>query len=76
MVNITGAQCAALRARHKINQQDFWSTVGVTQSGGSRYESGRPIPKPTQLVISLVFGIGGAERLRRNLEQRAKLLLR
>lgn len=35
------------------NQSDFWSKYGVTQSGGSRYETGRTIPKPARLLIWL-----------------------
>lgn len=35
------------------NQNAFWQRFGVTQSGGSRYESGRNIPRPVRLLISL-----------------------
>ncbi len=35
-----------IRRRLHMNQQEFWSRIGVTQSGGSRYESGRTMPKP------------------------------
>lgn len=37
-----------------LNQQQFWSRLGVTQSGGSRYESGRNIPRPVQHLLRLV----------------------
>lgn len=42
--------------RHKLgmNQSEFWSSLGVTQSGGSRYESGRSIPRPVQALLRLV----------------------
>jgi len=42
--------------RHQLglNQQQFWSAIGVTQSGGSRYESGRNIPRPVQALLRLV----------------------
>ncbi|HZR01571.1 MAG TPA: hypothetical protein VFA81_00150 [Burkholderiales bacterium] len=42
--------------RHKLglNQQEFWGRIGVTQSGGSRYESGRAMPKPVQELLRLV----------------------
>jgi transcriptional regulator with XRE-family HTH domain len=43
-----------LRQRLGLNQQQFWSAVGVTQSGGSRYESGRSIPKPVCELLRLV----------------------
>ena len=35
------------------NQKDFWMRYGVTQSGGSRYESGRNIPKPLAILLWL-----------------------
>ena len=42
--------------RHKLgmNQQEFWGLIGVTQSGGSRYESGRAMPKPVLQLLRLV----------------------
>jgi transcriptional regulator with XRE-family HTH domain len=43
-----------LRRKLRLNQQDFWSRVGVTQSGGSRYETGRRIPRPVQELLRLV----------------------
>jgi hypothetical protein len=35
------------------NQTTFWYRFGVTQSGGSRYESGRTLPKSVRLLMSL-----------------------
>jgi hypothetical protein len=35
------------------NQSAFWSRFGVTQSGGSRYEHGRPIPQPLSLLMGM-----------------------
>ena len=43
-----------IRRKLGLNQQQFWSTLGVTQSGGSRYESGRNIPKPVRELLRLV----------------------
>ena len=43
-----------LRQRLGLNQQEFWSAVGVTQSGGSRYETGRDMPKPVRELVRLV----------------------
>lgn len=37
-----------------MNQQEFWGQIGVTQSGGSRYESGREMPKPVRELLQLV----------------------
>lgn len=44
---------ADLRKQLSLNQGDFWSRYGVTQSGGSRYESGRSMPTPLKLLIRL-----------------------
>jgi transcriptional regulator with XRE-family HTH domain len=44
----------AIRQRLGMNQQDFWGEIGVTQSGGSRYESGREMPKPVRELLRLV----------------------
>jgi transcriptional regulator with XRE-family HTH domain len=43
-----------IRRKLGLNQQQFWSKIGVTQSGGSRYESGRNIPRPVQHLLRLV----------------------
>lgn len=43
-----------IRRRLGLNQQQFWGMIGVTQSGGSRYESGRSMPKPVQQLLRLV----------------------
>jgi len=43
-----------IRHRLGLNQQEFWGRIGVTQSGGSRYESGRTMPKPVQELLRLV----------------------
>ncbi|MBX9629062.1 MAG: hypothetical protein K2X67_00960 [Burkholderiales bacterium] len=43
-----------IRQKLGLNQQEFWGMIGVTQSGGSRYESGRSMPKPVQQLLRLV----------------------
>jgi transcriptional regulator with XRE-family HTH domain len=43
-----------IRRRLGMNQQEFWTKIGVTQSGGSRYESGRNMPKPVRELPRLV----------------------
>lgn len=43
-----------IRRKLGMNQSQFWSKIGVTQSGGSRYESGRSIPRPVQALLKLV----------------------
>lgn len=55
-----------LRKRQGLNQYDFWTPLGITQSGGSRYENGpvqganerrlrngRRVPKPVALLLQL-----------------------
>jgi len=44
---------ADFRNKMGLNQSDFWSRYGVTQSGGSRYEAGRNIPAPLKLLLRL-----------------------
>ncbi|MGD9787486.1 MAG: helix-turn-helix domain-containing protein [Sulfuricellaceae bacterium] len=44
-----------IRKRLGLNQQEFWTKIGVTQSGGSRYESGRNMPKPVRELLRLVY---------------------
>ena len=44
---------ADVRQKQNLNQTEFWTRYGVTQSGGSRYESGRNIPKPLALLLWL-----------------------
>lgn len=43
-----------IRLRLGLNQQEFWGRIGVTQSGGSRYESGRNMPKPVRELLRVV----------------------
>lgn len=43
-----------LRKSLGLNQLQFWSKVGVTQSGGSRYEAGRRMPKAVASMLRLV----------------------
>ena len=44
-----------IRKKMGLNQQEFWGQIGVTQSGGSRYESGRAIPKAVRELLRLVY---------------------
>ncbi len=43
-----------IRRKLGLNQHDFWSKVGVTKRGGSRYESGRNMPRPVRELVRLV----------------------
>lgn len=51
----SGKEAKLLRNKLGLNQSEFWSRISVTQSGGSRYESGRSLPKPVQLLINLAY---------------------
>lgn len=46
-----GIDLAALRAASGLNQSEFWGKFGITQSCGSRYENGRRMPLPIQILI-------------------------
>jgi len=49
-------KCRELRRKMNLSQSEFWNRIGVTQSGGSRYEAMRRVPKTTQTVIDLAYG--------------------
>ena len=48
----------ALRAQSGLNQQEFWGAIGITQSGGSRYEADRRMPKPSAELLRLHYDLG------------------
>ena len=52
---ITGAVALKLRNKLGIPQHEFWSRLGCTQSGGSRYESGRNMPRPVKKLFFLTY---------------------
>ncbi|OMG55299.1 hypothetical protein BJN45_08680 [Azonexus hydrophilus] len=52
----SGEAALELRKRLGINQTVFWRHVGVTQSGGSRYESGRIVPAQVLWALHFVYG--------------------
>ncbi|WP_200906453.1 helix-turn-helix domain-containing protein [Gulbenkiania mobilis] len=47
-----------LRRQKGLNQHDFWERVCVTQSGGSRYENERSMPKPVRMLVHLIHELG------------------
>ncbi len=51
----TGEELRELRRKLSVNQLEFWTQFHVTQSGGSRYESGRTIPDPVQVLLNLAL---------------------
>lgn len=54
MKSMENIDAREIRRKLAMNQQQFWSKLGVTQSGGSRYESGRNMPRPVQQLLRLV----------------------
>ena len=52
----TGEEARRLRKKRDMNQHEFWEYFETTQSGGSRYESGRDIPEPVQVLLNIAFG--------------------
>ena len=55
--HITNVEAFDMRARAGLNQTQFWSRVGITQSGGSRYETGScGIPEPVAILLDLAYG--------------------
>lgn len=36
-----------------LTQAEFWDRIGVTQSGGSRYEGGRAVPTSVAMLLWL-----------------------
>ena len=53
---IPGEAALAMRQKAGTNQSVFWSRVGIGQSAGSRYESGRNIPRPVQMLLRIAYG--------------------
>lgn len=51
----TGPEIKAARKALRLTQAEFWSALHVTQSGGSRYENGRDVPEPVQLLLNLAL---------------------
>jgi transcriptional regulator with XRE-family HTH domain len=43
-----------IRQKLGLNQDEFWQKIGVTQSGGSRYEAGRDMPRAVAELLRLV----------------------
>lgn len=52
----TGDQARTLRKKLGLTQSEFWGRAGTTQSGGSRYESGRDIPDAVLMLLQIAYG--------------------
>ena len=46
----------AARTALGINQSQFWQQVCVTQSGGSRYENERNVPRSVRALLVIAYG--------------------
>ena len=45
-----------IRRQLELSQEEFWGRIGITQSGGSRYEAGRRVPEPIRLLLAIAYG--------------------
>lgn len=52
---LDGAAILRLRRKFNMTQAEFWAPLGVTQSGGSRYEGGRTAARPIALLLRCVY---------------------
>ena len=67
----SGQQLRMMRKSKQLNQFEFWNAVNVTQSGGSRYESGRAIPDQVAILVEMVHVHGidlGTKQARKQLK--------
>jgi transcriptional regulator with XRE-family HTH domain len=46
-----------LRKQLGLNQSEFWGRLGISQSGGSRYEKeNRGMPTPVSILLDIAYG--------------------
>lgn len=57
----TSGEVLELRRKSGLNQTEFWRPFGITQSGGCRYEMGREIKPPVQLLLNIAFNRKASE---------------
>lgn len=60
---LSSEEIVDLRKSLGLNQGQFWGRIGVTQSGGSRYETGRKLPKPVRMLVEIAYRSGGQKLL-------------
>lgn len=53
---IISSDALAMRRAAGKNQTQFWQRFGVTQSGASRYEAGRNLPRSVKMLVVLAEG--------------------
>lgn len=44
-----------MRSKLDLSQAQYWGRIGVTQSCGCRYESGRNIPSQVSIVADMTY---------------------
>lgn len=49
----TSHELRRLRIAKRESQEKFWSRFGVTQSSGSRFETGLAVPAPVAILLRL-----------------------
>ncbi len=53
MANTAHAELKKFRISKRESQEKFWGRFGVTQSSGSRFETGLGIPPPVAILVKL-----------------------
>jgi transcriptional regulator with XRE-family HTH domain len=56
--DITSEAVKRLREKAGLSQSAFWKPLGVGQSGGSRYERGRPMIMPLRTLVYAIYVAG------------------
>lgn len=56
--DLNGPAAVALREARGESQEVFWSRVGISQSGGWRYEKGTPIPRYVRIPLFAIYVAG------------------
>ncbi|MBS0554874.1 MAG: helix-turn-helix transcriptional regulator, partial [Proteobacteria bacterium] len=51
----TPEEIKTFRKKNGMIQADFWGRIGITQSGGSRYECDRNIPETVLTLLHLAY---------------------
>ena len=54
--SMTAFDSKAAREASGLNQSLFWKRVFVTQSGGSRYENERNVPRSIRALLVIAYG--------------------
>jgi len=56
--DVTGPAAKHLRELHSLSQKAFWVPLGITQSGGSRYEGKDKLPRIVRIMIYAMYVAG------------------